>query len=115
MDKVLFAGLVADLIGNGHLQGPPKWRMDYCSRDEIELERFKKDISNLFGYEGRIRPNRTNKLGISFNLGINNRVIAKKFFAAGVPAGRKTKQCFLIPEWIKQDKECMREFLKPFI
>jgi len=26
------SGLVADLMGDGHLQGDPKWRFDYCSK-----------------------------------------------------------------------------------
>ena len=55
------AGIVADLIGDGHLQVHPKWRIDYTSKRLSELERFNTEIFLLFGYRGKIRKNTTNK------------------------------------------------------
>ena len=38
------AGICADLMGDGHLQGPPKWRIDYTSKSIQELNRFENEI-----------------------------------------------------------------------
>lgn len=56
------AGIIADLIGDGHLQHPPMWRMDYTSSVE-ELERLNTEIKELFGISFKIRPCTTNKYG----------------------------------------------------
>ena len=58
MERIILAGIVADIMGDGHLQGPPKWRMDYTSKDITELERFNNEIKGLFGYSGKIRKNK---------------------------------------------------------
>ncbi|MDO8643020.1 MAG: LAGLIDADG family homing endonuclease [Candidatus Woesearchaeota archaeon] len=110
MKKRILAGIVGDLMGDGHLQGHPKWRMDYTSKDTTELERFNNEINVLFGYKGKIRENKTNLYGVSFNLGINNREIARYMYSLGVPAGNKVLQRFVIPAWIRNDKECFRRF-----
>ena len=41
------AGIVADLMGDGHLQGYPKLRLDYTSKSILELERFNQEIFYL--------------------------------------------------------------------
>lgn len=110
METKRLAGVIADIMGDGHLQGHPKWRMDYTSKEIGELERFNEEIYDLFGYKGKIRKNNTNQWGVSFNLGINNRSIARHIYELGAPAGNKVLQSFSIPIWIKNDKECFRRF-----
>ena len=108
----LFAGIVGDLICDGHLQGDPKWRLDFTSKDNFELNYFNQRINKLFGVQGKIRDCKTNKFGKTFNIGINCSPIARIFFLCGVPIGQKVLKNFLIPDWIKNNKECFREFCK---
>ena len=35
-------GIIADLTGDGHFQGEPKYRLDYCSKNINELNAEKK-------------------------------------------------------------------------
>lgn len=34
------AGVIGDIMGDGHLQGVSKWRLDYTSKSLDELNRF---------------------------------------------------------------------------
>lgn len=106
------AGIVADLMGDGHLQGEPKWRIDYTSKRKQELQRFGNEVYRLFSVRGKIRPCNGNKWGTSFNYGVNCKPLARTFCLLGVPTGSKIKKKFLIPEWILNDKECFRVFVR---
>ncbi len=106
------AGIVADLMGDGNLQGFPKWRLDYTSKDIKELSRFNKKISKLFGVSGKIRGCLSNKYGKTYNLGINNAPLARIMYSIGVPPGEKVLAKFKIPWWIITNKKCTREFMK---
>jgi len=110
MSSPLLAGVVADLICDGHLQGSPIWRMDFTSRSVSELDNFNERIKRLFNISGKIRKCTSNKFGESFNLGINCSPIARILFLCGVPAGQKVLTKFSLPRWIKEDKECFRAF-----
>lgn len=107
------AGLVADLMGDGHLQGPPKWRFDYCSNSLEELKRFERKIFSIFKVKGKVRECKTNKYG-TMNYGVNYQNISKKLFSLGVPSGNKTNKDYLIPNWIINNKECFREFVNRY-
>lgn len=104
------AGIIADIIGDGHLQGDPKWRIDYTSKQISELKRFENEIFSLYGIKGRIRNCTTNKRGKTFNIAINCAPIARIFFLLGTPAGQKVLTPFHLPQWIKNDKECFSRF-----
>lgn len=104
------AGIVGDLISDGHLQGNPKWRIDFTSKSKKELKRFEKEIYLLFEIKGKIRECTTNKLSKSYNLGINCSPVSRILFLCGVPSGQKVLSPFKIPYWIKRDKECFRRF-----
>lgn len=106
------AGIVADLMCDGHLQGPKKWRIDFTSKDVSELKRFEDIIFKLFDIKGKIRPCNGNKYGKTFNMGINNALLARILYLIGVPAGCKVVSEYLIPSWILQDKECFRTFVR---
>jgi len=104
------SGLVADLMGDGHLQGEPKWRLDYTSNSTEELKRFNNVVFRLFGLKGKVRDCTTNTYGTK-NLGINNKPLARVLNLIGVPTGNKTNIAFSIPMWISEDKNNFSRFL----
>ena len=106
------AGIVADLMGDGHLQKHPKWRVDYTSASTDELERFNKEIKGLFNISGSVRPCTTNVHGETFNLGVNCLPFGRLMAQCGVPRGSKVLIDFKIPKWITDDKECFRTFVR---
>lgn len=106
------AGIVADLMCDGHLQGEPKWRFDFTSKNKNELERFGREVFTLFGIKGKIRPCKTNKFGKTFNFGVNCKILSRILNVIGVPAGCKVKKEFLVPQWILEDKEYFRIFIR---
>jgi len=108
----LLAGIVADLIGDGHLQEDPKWRIDFTSKSINELKNFEKRINILFNIKGRIRINKSNIYGKTYNLAINCSPITRILYLCGVPPGQKVLTYFDIPSWIKNEKECFREFCR---
>jgi hypothetical protein len=105
------AGIIADLMGDGHIQPAPRLRFDYTSSDKKELERFGKEIFDLFGIGGKARPCRTNRYGKTYNYGVNCMALAKVLILAGTPAGAKVKQSFRIPNWILKNKKFFRRFI----
>ena len=107
------AGLVADLMGDGHLQGNPKWRFDYCSGSEDELYRFEESVVSLFGVKGKIRKCTANKYG-TMNYGVNCRSLAKTLFLIGVPTGNKVIRNYPIPSWILVNKEFFSSFVRRY-
>ena len=106
------AGIVGDLFGDGHLQGPNKWRIDYTSGSVPELKRFGREIYIQFGRKGKIRKCTTNKLGVTYNYGFNNKPIARVLFLCGVPAGNKVMQNLQIPSWILNNKFYFTRFIQ---
>lgn len=108
----ILAGIVGDLFGDGHLQGDPKWRIDFTSASKKELQRFANEFSEQFKVNGKIRPCRTNKFGNTFNYGINCKPIARALFLCGVPAGNKVLQPTKIPIWILQNSDYFKRFVQ---
>ncbi len=106
------AGIVADLICDGHLQGDPKWRIDFTSKHTEELKRFENEITKIFGIGGKVRECLTNTYSKSYNIGINCSPVARILLLVGVPSGQKVLQDFNIPEWVVNDKECFRVFCR---
>ena len=104
------AGIVADLMGDEHLQDEPKLRLDYTSKSKEELERFNREILNLFGISGKIRKCSTNKYG-TMNLGVNNKPLGRVLRLIGVPTGCKVLKKFQIPQWIFDDKKNFSRFV----
>lgn len=104
------AGIISDIIGDGNLQGDPKWRLDFTSKSTEELKRFEKEIDGLFNVKGKIRECMSNRFGKTYNLGINCSPIARILFLSGAPAGQKVLTRFNIPPWIKNNKKYFRRF-----
>ena len=105
------SGIIADLIGDGILQGDPKWRLDFTSNEVDELKRFEKEIFSLFSVRGKIRKCSSNKYS-TYNIAINSSPIARILYLCGVPSGQKVLKSFKIPSWILEDKECFRRFCR---
>jgi len=108
----ILAGLVGDLISDGHLQGNPIWRMDFTSKNIDELNSFNKRMKSLFGIDSKIRKCTSNKYSESFNLGINCAPVTRIFWKIGVPSGQKVIKSFELPVWIKSDRKCFKEFCR---
>jgi hypothetical protein len=106
------AGIVADLMADGHLQKGRMWRMDYCSASLEELERLNNEIKELFGYSGYTRSCVTNKFGETYLLAINCSQLGRVMSLLGVPRGQKVLTKFNLPKWITNDKECFRKFIQ---
>ena len=104
------AGIVADLMGDGHLQGSPKLRIDYTSKYVQELERFNSEICKLFKINGKIRDCTSNDYGTK-TIGINNKPLARVLNLIGVPIGAKVFVKFNIPKWIIEDKSNFSRFV----
>jgi len=106
----VLAGIIADLMGDGHLQGKPKLRLDYTSNSKEELERFNSKIYQLFNIQGKIRSCTTNNYG-TMNLGINNAILTRTLILLGVPSGAKVNKNFSIPNWILTNKNYFSRFV----
>lgn len=106
------AGIVADLMCDGHLQSQPKLRLDYTSKNKNELRRFGKEVYNIFNIGGKIRPCKTNKYGISYNYGINCKPLGRILFFIGVPTGAKVSKPFRVPIWIARNKNYFKIFVQ---
>ena len=97
-------------MGDGHLQHPPKNRLDYTSKSIKELNRFGKEIYDVFKINGKIRKCSTNKYK-TYNYGVNNKTLALFLHSIGVPAGAKVFQDFRVPKWILQDRRFFARFI----
>ena len=109
-EKRIIAGIVADLMGDGHLQKPPKNRFDYTSKSIEELDRFAREIYLVFIIKGKIRRCSTNKY-LTYNYGINNKDLALFLGEIGVPRGNKVLISFKIPKWILEEKYLFARFI----
>jgi hypothetical protein len=110
MPSSKLAGIIADLMGDGHLQNFPKLRIDYTSKSINELNRFNNEIKSLFGVSGKIRKCKTNNYG-TMNLGINNKPLARVLKLICVPTGQKVLKDFMIPGWILENKHFFSRFI----
>jgi hypothetical protein len=106
------SGIIGDIFGDGHLQGPEKWRADFTSNSMLELKRFGKEVNLLFGYKGKIRRCTTNKYGVTYNFGLNNKPIGRILFLCGAPIGNKVLNSTKIPPWILDDKIFFTRFIQ---
>lgn len=106
------AGIIGDIFGDGHLQGNPKWRIDYTSKSTDELNRFEGEIEKVFGAKGKIRECTTNRYGTTFNYGVNYKAVAIILYLFGAPAGNKVLQPIKIPDWILNNKKFFKRFIQ---
>lgn len=105
------AGIIADLIGDGHVQDTPvRMRLDYTSKSTKELDRFGAEVYNIFKIRGKIRKCTTNTYG-TMNYGVNCRPLIRVLRLLGAPSGSKVLTRFPIPEWILGNKCLFARFV----
>ena len=102
--------IIGILMSDGHIQ-KNKLRMDITSKNLEILRTMQKIFRKNFQVESKIRKCNSNKLGTSFNLGINNASLTKFFISLGVPRGSKTNTRFIVPNIVKKSEECFKGFI----
>jgi len=107
------AELCGFLIGDGHVQGALRWRIDFTSNNFKTLDYVNSLFFDLFGVKGEVRKCTTNRYG-TYNLGINCKPLARTLFLCGVPTGAKVEKQFLVPSWILIDKLFFRSFIRAY-
>jgi hypothetical protein len=100
-------------MGDGHLQGDPRWQLFFTSNSTKELLRFEGVIFGLFGIKGKIRPCTTNRYG-TMNYSLSCSPLSRLLHHLGVPVGEKVSQEYFVPDWIVHDKECFRSFVRRY-
>lgn len=102
--------LIGKLMGDGHLD--KNFIVSFVG-DEKELANLKVVISNAYNLKRRHFSIKEKKaLGSSFILRVKDCLLGRALFCLGAPKGNKTKQEFLVPNWIYNSKEKSRLFLK---
>ena len=107
------AELCGFLIGDGHMQPSPRWRIDFTSNNLENLDYVNSLFFDLFGVSGKIRKCSTN-LHKTYNLGVNCKYLTRTLFLCGVPTGAKVEKPFLIPKWIFTNKLFFRSFIRAY-
>ncbi|MFA5931130.1 MAG: hypothetical protein WC821_02350 [archaeon] len=107
------AELCGFLIGDGHIQPSPRWRIDFTSNNKVTLGYVNSLFFDLFEVSGKVRKCTTNKYN-TCNLGVNCKPLARTLFLCGVPTGAKVKEKFLVPNWILENKLFFRAFVRAY-
>mgnify|MGYP001592012012 FL=1 len=107
-DKDL-AKLVSYLTFDGHLSEDLKC-LYLSSKHKDTLSNFEKLIYKKFKITGRLEKG--TGYGKSYKYRIFNSKVCAFLEGIGVPKGSKVNKSFLIPNWIKGNKEFSREYLR---
>ena len=112
-DKIEFdkdlAKLISYLTFDGHLAKDLKC-FYLSSKNKDTLSDFEKIINRKFDISGRIEKGMG--YGESYKYRVFNRKICRFLEKIGTPKGSKVTKNFLIPNWIKNNKELSREYLR---
>lgn len=111
MRKEALARIVGEITGDGHLQCDGKRGTIYFySKNYEKVKKFKKCFEVMFKLKGRIRrPIYTGKAYTSrYYVCFSSKRVAEFLKSIGTPAGNKTKNVFLVPEWIRNGKADIR-------
>jgi len=107
------AELCGFLVGDGHIQPAPRWRIDFTSSNKAALSYVNSLFFNLFRVKGKVRACTTNSYG-TCNLGVNCKPLARTLFLCGVPTGAKVEKAFKVPNWVMQNKKYFRSFVRAY-
>jgi intein/homing endonuclease len=110
IDKDL-ARIASYLTFDGHIYNDLKAIL-YSSKNIEDLKDFEKIITKKFGIKGKYRLNSAGSSNQTHQFYVFNKRIATGLFNLGIPKGDKVIHPFLVPEWIKKNKELSREYLK---
>lgn len=102
--------LIGKVMGDGHLD--KNFVVSFVGNKK-ELENLRTLIFNTYNLKRRNFSIKEKKaLGSSFILQVKDCLFGRTLFCLGAPQGNKTKQKFLIPNWIYNSKEKSKLFLK---
>ena len=104
------AYLIGKTMGDGHLD--KNFIVSFVG-NEKEIINLKKLILRNYGLKDKnLLIKYKEALGSSFILRINDTLFGRMLFCLGAPKGNKTKQRFLVPNWIYNSKENSKLFLQ---
>ena len=107
------AYLIGKVMGDGHLD--KHYTLKFIGQKD-ELIFLRKLIVDKFDIDQRkISLNIKHAKGVSYILQINFVLLGRLLYVLGAPVGNKTKQSFLIPNWILKNKESKRRFLQAIL
>lgn len=109
LDKDL-AKITAFLTCDGHLYKNLRGFI-FFSKDIKTLKELEKLVNKKFKLKGKYKKNKTS-FGKSNSYWIFNSNTTKMLNKLGVPAGDKMLTKFDVPDWIRNNKELSREYLK---
>ena len=108
-----FAYLTGKIMGDGHLSNV---FCVYFIGNESEMISIKNLLVNQFKINSKHTSiTRRKTKGISHCLRINNCLFGRIMYCLGNPKGNKTKQKFLIPDWIYKKKIFKKRFLQAIL
>ncbi len=108
LDKDLVT-IIAYLTADGHLYKDLKG-FYFCSKDKKSLKKLSNIIYNKFGLSGKYVSGTGH--GESYKYLVFNKSVTLFLKNKGAPAGNKMFVPFDVPEWIKKNKEFVKEYLK---
>ena len=101
--------IVSYLTFDGHLAEDLKC-FYLSSKNKDTLSDFKRTIYKKFQFKGRLEKG--TGYGESYKYRVFSRDLCRFLEKIGVPKGSKVTKPFLVPDWIKHNKEFSREYLK---
>jgi len=107
------AYLIGKIMGDGHLD--KRFNTIFIGQEK-ETNDLKDYISNTFNINKNKFSIKFRKAkGVSYRLSVNDNLLGRMLFCLGAPIGNKTKQEFLIPEWILSNKQFKRRYLQALL
>ena len=103
------AKIVSYITFDGHLAQDLKC-FYLSSSDESALDDFKKLAYKKFKVSGRLEEGMG--YGKSYKYRVFSRDVCRFLESAGAPKGDKVKKAFLVPSWIKENKEFARGYVR---
>jgi len=109
-DKDLVA-ISSYLTFDGHLYKNGR-AFFYSSKRIEDINDFNKLISKKFRMPGKCQWNSAGSENQTHKIYVFNKELTQKLIELGIPNGDKTNQSFQVPNWIKNNKEFSRMYLK---
>ncbi|AJF60997.1 TPA: hypothetical protein HA239_04795 [Candidatus Woesearchaeota archaeon] len=106
-----FAYLLGKSFGDGHLDKRFTFKHSGEKENQEQLKYFLIETFDLSDSSVKLIENKYSK-GSSTILQVNNSIFGRILYTLGAPIGNKTKQSFLVPTWIIENKENSRSFLR---
>ena len=107
--EIILAQIVSYLTFDGHLSEDLK-SFYLSSKNKETLQLFQKMIYKNFRLKGKYETGQG--FGESYKYRVHSKEIGEFLSEQGVPKGNKVKKRFLVPSWIKENKEYARAYLQ---